>query len=302
MRVHSPHAETFSINMKDNFAMFISKLTCFAAFSLASLLVSPEAFAEVHFVAPGVAGSVTNLTVGGNVYDVAFVGNISHASWVSQLDFSSEAEAEAAVAAVAAELNGVGGVTSLRFTTTTSTFDHTVGQVWHSSDATSLYGETLIRSGSSWFLANPLPGGSVAPINGAFPFALDFTLASSSPWTDLGGGTTGVAGPPTLTMSGPLTAGSTLQLDLVDGAPSAFALVFISASSTPTPFLGGTLHAIPFLNDPIAVSTDALGGLSGGSTFPAVAAGTQFWFQVGIVDASVPKGASLSNAEVGTVP
>jgi hypothetical protein len=282
--------------------MHLTKLVSFAAISLASLLFSGQAFAGVNFVAPGVAGSVTNVTVGANVYNVSFIGNITHNAWVNQLDFSTEAEAQDAVNALAAVINAAGGVTALRFTTPSSTFDHTSGTVWYDSDLTSLYGETLLKSGSNWQLAFPFPGGATAPLNNAFPLALDFTLVPS-PWTDIGGGTTGVNGPPTLTMSGPLTTGSQVQLNMVDGAPSAFAMVFFSANSTPVPFLGGTLHAIPFLNNPIIAATDSLGNLSGSVTFSGAPAGTQFWFQVGMVDASVPvHGAALSNAMLGTVP
>jgi hypothetical protein len=121
-------------------------------------------------------------------------------------------------------------------------------------------------------------------------------------WTDVGGGTAGIAGTPELSLQGPLTPASTLTLDLVDGPPLAPALVFVSFASTPTPFLGGTLHAFPFLG-PLIVGTDAAGEIHGSAPFPFVASGTDLWFQVGLQDATVPVfGASLSNGVKGTVP
>jgi hypothetical protein len=125
---------------------------------------------------------------------------------------------------------------------------------------------------------------------------------ASNPWIDLGGGTTGVAGTPALTLSGPLTAFSLVQLDLVQGAPSAIAALFFSLSSTPTPFLDGILHPFP----PALVlplGTDGAGEIHGSWEFPPVSAGLELWFQVGIVDGSVPvHGATLSNGVKGRAP
>lgn len=268
----------------------------------ALLMAATQARAGVNFVAPGVAGSVTNVTVGATVYDVTFVGTVTHAAWVSQLDFATEAEAQAAIVALAAELNAASAV-SMRFSTPGGgTFDHTVGTLWYDADATSLYGETLIKVGSNWQLANPFPGGAVAPINNAFPLALDFTPVSVPVWTDLGGGTAGIQGVPQLDMTGPLTPVSSLGLDLSQAAPSALALVFISFSSTPTAFKGGTLHTVP-VGALVVVTTDGSGSLTGSAPFPGAPSGTSLWFQVGVEDASVAGfGASLSNGVVGTVP
>lgn len=279
-----------------------SKLPVVAAFSLASLLVSSgQAFAGVNFVAPGVAGSVTNLTVGADVYDVTFVGTISHASWVSQLDFSTEAEAQAAIVALAAELNAAGATTA-QFTTPGGTFDFTQGQLWYAADATTLYGETLIKSGSTWQLANPFPGGSTAPINGAFPLALDFTLVTPSAWTDLGEGLAGVAGEPQLTGTGTLAAGSAGSLTLTSAKPAAAVLLFVSLASVPAPFKGGVLVAFP----PVVVmplATDGTGALPLPFTWPAaVPSATSLYFQYAVQDAAAVKGVALSNALGAVTP
>lgn len=270
--------------------------------AFASLLLSAgQALAGVNFVAPGVAGSVTGLTVGGQVYDVNFVGTVTHAAWVNQLDFGTEAEAQNAIVALAAQLNA-DGATTMRFTTPGGTFDNTTGTLWYAANATSLFGETIFKPGSNWQLANPFPGGATAPINNSFPLALDFILVSTPVWDDLGGGTSGVAGVPQLEMTGPLTPASSLGLDLSQGAPSALAVVFISFSSTPAAFKGGTLHAAP-VGALVVAATDGAGSLSGSASFPGAAPGTQLWFQVALEDASVPAyGVALSNGVVGTVP
>jgi hypothetical protein len=122
-------------------------------------------------------------------------------------------------------------------------------------------------------------------------------------WEDLGGGTSGVNGLPALTGSGDLTPGSPLTLTLSNGAPSNMALVWLSGVSAPTPFLGGTLHAWPFFTQ-ILIGLDATGSVSGTVTFPSgQAAGTMIWYQMAVVDSSVPVfGGSLSNGVVSTSP
>lgn len=141
------------------------------------LLASGTAHADVNFAAPGVAESVTGLVVGSDTYDVTFVNNVTHAGWASQLDFTTYPDAEAAINALAAELNAE-GVTALRFTTPGGgTFDFDGAALWYAADATTLYGESLLTIGSSWTLGAPGPLGSTAPLNGSYPFALDFVLA-----------------------------------------------------------------------------------------------------------------------------
>ena len=277
-------------------------LTALAVLSLASLLAfSGQAVAGVNFVAPGVAGSVTNLTVGADVYDVTFVGNVSHASWVSQLDFSSEAEAQAAIVALAAALNAAGATTT-QFTTPGGTFNFTTGQLWYAADATTLYGETLIKSGSNWQLANPFPGGATAPINGAFPLALDFTLVSPSAWTNLGGGLAGVSGVPQLAGTGTLAASSAGSLALTSAKPSAAAVLFVSLASVPSPFKGGVLVAFPPVVT-IPLATDGVGALALPFTWPSgVPSATSLYFQYAVQDAAAVKGVSLSNALQAATP
>ncbi len=284
--------------------MSVVKLTLPTVVSLASLILcSNHLSADVQFVAPGVAGSVTNLTVGADVYDVTFVGNVTHAAWANQLDFSGEDEAEAAVAALAAELNATGGVTSLRFTTGGGTFDFTVGQLWHTATATMLFGETLTLSGATWFLANPLPGGSNAPINGASPLAIDFTPVRPSPWTDLGMGLAGTAGQtPLLVGTGDLIPGNIATLTLSNALPGANVFLVAGFSDLYSDFMGGILVPEPdLLLGPFPVN--GAGGFDFSSPWPAgLPSGFQLWWQEWVIDAGGPFGFAASNGVLSTSP
>ena len=159
------------------------------------------------------------------------------------------------------------------------------------------FGDAVALEGGTAVVAIPgLKVGDNVAQGGVFVYGLDH-------WVDLGGGTTGIAGEPRLTMSGLLTPSSTLKLGLAGGTPSTLTLVFMSLASAPAPFLGGTLHTLPVALIAV-VSTDATGNLHGSAKFPAaVAAGQELWFQAALADSSVPVyGASLSNAVKGTVP
>ncbi len=121
-------------------------------------------------------------------------------------------------------------------------------------------------------------------------------------WADLDGGLGGVKGVPHLEGIGSLEAHSDNELQLLSANPSSLAVLFVSFSSTPAPFKGGTLIAAP-VDLAVYLSTDAKGNLHLPFTFPeGVAAGTELYFQYGVQDAVGPKGVALSNAVKGTTP
>jgi len=126
-------------------------------------------------------------------------------------------------------------------------------------------------------------------------------VTCEGPWTDLGGGTAGIAGVPALVMSGTLTPNSPLGLALSQGRPSALSFVWFSFASTPAPFLGGVLHAFP-INIQILALTSPAGTLAGSANFPGAAPGQGIWVQVGITDPSGLGGGCLSNGVLGVVP
>lgn len=260
-----------------------------------------DASADVNFVAPGIAGSVSNLVVDGKVYDVTFVGTVTHAEWVSQLDFHTEAEAQAAIVALAAEFNAA-GVTAMQYVMASGTHNLTTSTLWYAADATTLFGESLIKVGANWQLANPFPGGATAPINNSKPVALDFTLVSVPTWTDLGSGLAGISGIPSLVGTGNLVAGSAGSLALSSANPSSPAVLFVSFANTPSPFMGGTLITVPVALA-INVGTNGSGGFSLPFVWPAgTPAATTFYVQAAILDPVGPQGVALSNALRAVTP
>jgi hypothetical protein len=149
------------------------------------------------------------------------------------------------------------------------------------------------------FIAEDAGSGSI--VEAAVDDLSIYSVDCGNPWTNLGGGAPGINGTPSLAMTGPLTPGSSLSLDLTQAAPSALSFVWFTFASTPAPFLGGTLFAFP-INIQILVFTSGSGTLSGSATFPGGVSGQQIWAQVGVSDASTVEGGSLSNATVGLIP
>jgi hypothetical protein len=128
------------------------------------------------------------------------------------------------------------------------------------------------------------------------------TTAPDGPWVDVGGGSPGINGVPSLSGSGSLLAGSTAGIDLVNGPNSAPALAWLSVNSLPVSALGGTVHATPFINQ-FLLPTNASGEVSVSTTWPAgLPSATDFWIQFICQDVSVPAGLTLSNGLQGTTP
>jgi hypothetical protein len=126
--------------------------------------------------------------------------------------------------------------------------------------------------------------------------------APADPWTDLGGGTAGIQGAPSLEGTGPLSAGSTLTLDLTSGPPAAPMLLWIATAPTPFAMFGGTVHALPSLAT-VFLSTSAAGSFSGSTIWPAgVPADLDITFQCLCQDATSVYGLTLSNGLRGTTP
>jgi hypothetical protein len=126
--------------------------------------------------------------------------------------------------------------------------------------------------------------------------------APPTPWTDLGSGLAGASGVPQLNGLGDLVAGTPGSLGLANAAPSAVATLFVSTSSTPTSFKGGTLLTVPILLT-LPLSSDALGELLlPWAAWPSGLSGVSLFFQFGIQDGAAVKGVALSNALRADVP
>jgi hypothetical protein len=125
---------------------------------------------------------------------------------------------------------------------------------------------------------------------------------AANPWTNLGGGTVGANGAPTLVGSGPLDAGSVTSLSLVAAPTNGLMLAWLSLTSVPVNYFGGTIHANPPTNQ-FLFFADPAGSFSVSTTWPSgIPAGTQAWFQFIVQDPSVPAGLTLSNAVRATTP
>jgi len=99
--------------------------------------------------------------------------------------------------------------------------------------------------------------------------------------------------------AGTLVAGGSASLALTNAAPGALCVLFVSLSSSPVPFKGGTLYAIPALLQ-VPLVTSAGGGLSLPFVWPSgVPRYVEFFFQYAIQDAAAVNGVSLSNGLSG---
>ena len=121
-------------------------------------------------------------------------------------------------------------------------------------------------------------------------------------WADLGGGSPGVNGVPSLVVTGDLNVGNPFSVNLTDAAPSALMLGWLSFTSTPVNVIGGTLHANPFNVQFVRVS-DASGIFSVGGPWPGgVPSGTDLFLQFVVQDNATIYGLTLSNARTETAP
>jgi hypothetical protein len=132
-----------------------------------------------------------------------------------------------------------------------------------------------------------------------------FRLVKGDPgtWEDLGGGKAGISGVPLLQGSGTQIGGTLFDIQLSSAAPNALSVFFASVTSTPVPFLGGTLHAFP-IDVLVFVPTDAGGDFLTQGEWPAgLPPGTGIWYQMAVQDGSVPGlGFALSNGLKSTSP
>jgi Tol biopolymer transport system component len=130
----------------------------------------------------------------------------------------------------------------------------------------------------------------------------DIFVHVRTPWTDLGFGLAGVAGVPSLVGTGSLEAGSSGNLALTQAKASALTILFVSLTSTPTPFKGGTLATVPVTLS-VPLSTGAAGSFKLPWVWPSgVPSAVPLYFQFAIQDAAALKGVSLSNALKAVTP
>jgi hypothetical protein len=130
----------------------------------------------------------------------------------------------------------------------------------------------------------------------------DLAIVGEPTWADLGGGTVGINGQPTLVVTGSLAAGSNLTIDLTQAPNDALMLFRISLTSTPANVVGGTLYALPFDLQLLLVA-DATGAFNLVAPVAAGApSGQDIWIQFIVQDLSTLYNITLSNARTSTTP
>lgn len=122
-----------------------------------------------------------------------------------------------------------------------------------------------------------------------------------SVWTELGQALAGTHGEPSLTLAGPLTGGSTVEVALADALASAPCWAIAAVNELSAPFKGGILVPQPEVILPLV--TTPVGALDLSFTWPVgVPAGVPSWYQVWIQDPGAVLGFAASNAVRGTAP
>ena len=117
-----------------------------------------------------------------------------------------------------------------------------------------------------------------------------------SPWSDLGGGSPGAAGQPTLEVTGKMMAPGGPLIEVKNAPPNALTAGWLSLAPTPTPAFGGTLHAFPYTVQLLRFA-DAAGDYTLSVVpWPAgIDPEIDVWLQWLVQDPSVPDGITLTN-------
>jgi hypothetical protein len=156
------------------------------------------------------------------------------------------------------------------------------------------YGEHVALGGNTLFVS------SVGDNGGAGSLYI-YELVTVGKWSALGSALAGTAGPPGLTGTGYLAAGSTTTLALTNAKSFALAPLFVGVSNLSAPFKGGVLVPKPDFIFPLF--SDFSGKAVFGGPWPAgIPSGFTTFFQWWIQDPAGPKGFAASNALAGTTP
>lgn len=163
--------------------------------------------------------------------------------------------------------------------------------------------QTIVRPASNALLSVTFAGEGL--VFGNYAFALD-NIAVRPAWQQLGPGTAGSTGVPSLTGIGTLASGGAGELQLQSAVPSAPGLLLASVDPSALPFKGGTLYAVP-VAAALPFVTDQAGSLTlSWQHSPGVPAAAQLVLQAALVDAAAVGSVALSGAIaadlVGLVP
>jgi hypothetical protein len=127
-------------------------------------------------------------------------------------------------------------------------------------------------------------------------------VAAPFTWKDLGSALAGGTGDPRLVGTGELATGTPGFVRLTNAKASSPSVLFLSATSTPVAFKGGTIVAFPPLLL-LGLPTGANGTIDlAWSAWPSNLPGASWLFQFAVQDAGAVHGVALSNAISGTEP
>ncbi len=122
------------------------------------------------------------------------------------------------------------------------------------------------------------------------------------PWLDVGGALAGAAGPPELSGTGSLAAGTQVAVTLSEAAASSLSALVAGLSAVQAPLKGGVLVPSPDLVLS-GLPTGAFGGYTLAGAWPAgLPSGLELYLQAWISDAAGPAGYAASNALLATTP
>jgi hypothetical protein len=164
--------------------------------------------------------------------------------------------------------------------------------------------QTIVRPVSNALLSVVFVGVK-PPSLGDYAFAID-NLAVRPIWQEIGPGTAGSTGVPSLTGIGTLASGGAGELRLQAAPPSAPGLLLVSVDPSAIPFKGGTLYAVPVVAA-LPLVTDQAGSLTlAWQHAPGAPAVPQLVLQAALLDPGAVGGVALSGAIaadlVGLVP
>lgn len=125
----------------------------------------------------------------------------------------------------------------------------------------------------------------------------------TGPWKDLGGGKFGGNGMPVLGGLGTLKPNSANSIELHHAPAGRAAILFVGLADSPTPFVGGVLHPVPFALS-LNFVTDAAGSVPFviGSWPAEIPSDTTLVFQYAIDDPAATSGIGLSNGLLAVTP
>ncbi len=304
--------QLFGLDMDFQVRVDLHELDMTTGAALSSVQVAPG----VIFVAEGLGQANGQLKIGysgasdffsDTLADLALDGSISNSTSIASLDFDGLGDDSATGTLYGCDVEPALGTVDF-FDVTQVPFSVTIFKTLPSSvsvndvtvTGTTMYGIDASTDQLQAIDLNTLVFSSIDLDRGGNYQGL--VNAGPQTWVTLGGGTTGIAGQPTLTGTGTLVGGTSASLSLTNAPSGALLLAWISFAPTPFMALDGTIHAFPYANQ-LIFNANGAGVFAATTTWPpGVPVGTNVWFQFLVQDASSIHGITVSNGLLATTP